>query len=97
MEDVRPQPLIDIGMYTLTPYPLMPIGNFIGAVLALLPVISQIRKLSLAVWGYTLCIATYDFIIFVDSIIWHNNNNIVPSTNVRCDISEGLRCLFELL
>ncbi len=38
-------------MYDLTPYPITPIGNFIGVVLALLPLFSQIRKLSIAIWG----------------------------------------------
>ncbi len=51
-------------MYALTPYPITPIGNFIGVVLALLPLISQIRKLSLAVWGYALWIAVDNFQMF---------------------------------
>lgn len=73
-------------MNVLTPYPLTPIGNFIGFVLALLPLVSQIRKLSLAVWGYAVWIAIYDFIMFVNTIIWHNNVNIVVP--VWCDIGE---------
>ncbi|KLO09469.1 fungal pheromone STE3G-protein-coupled receptor [Schizopora paradoxa] len=75
-------------MYALTPYPITPIGNFIGTVLALLPLLSQIRKLSPAVWGYAVWIAIYDFITFVDTIIWHNNVNIVVP--VWCDITSKL-------
>ena len=93
---ISPRPSIDIDMFALTPYPITPIGNFLGVVLALLPLISQIRKLSLAVWGYALWIATYNFTIFVNSIIWRNDANIVASANVWCDISETLLCLFDL-
>ncbi len=75
-------------MYALTPYPITPIGNFIGSVLALLPLISQIRKFSLAVWGYAIWIAVQNFIIFVNTIIWHNNVNIVVP--IWCDI--GKKC-----
>ncbi|KLO05673.1 fungal pheromone STE3G-protein-coupled receptor [Schizopora paradoxa] len=71
-------------MYALTPYPITPIGNFIGVVLALLPLFCQIRKLSLAVWGYALWIASTNFIMFVNTIIWHDNIKIVAS--VWCDI-----------
>ncbi len=76
-------------MYSLTPYPITPIGNFIGVVLALLPLISQIRKLNLAVWGYALWIAVMCFQNFVNSIIWHDNVNIVAP--VWCDIGERMR------
>jgi len=76
-------------MYALTPYPITPIGNFIGVVLALLPLISQIRKLSLAVWGYAIWIALYDFQMFVNTIIWHDNVNIVVP--VWCDIVSKLQ------
>ena len=71
-------------MYALTPYPITPIGNFIGVVLALLPLLSNFRKFSLAVWGYAIWIPIIDFIYFVDTIIWHNNVNIVAP--VWCDI-----------
>ena len=84
---ISPKRLIDLDMFALTPYPITPIGNFVGVVLALLPLISQIRKLSLAVWGYALWIATLDFILFVNTIIWHKGDNIVASANVWCDIS----------
>ncbi len=75
-------------MYALTPYPITPIGNFIGVILALLPLISQIRKLSLAVWGYSLWIAVECFQTFVNTIIWHDNVNVVVP--VWCDIGENL-------
>ncbi|KLO07064.1 STE3-domain-containing protein [Schizopora paradoxa] len=71
-------------MNGLTPYPIIPIGNFIGVILALLPLVSQTRKLSVAVWAYAILIAIYCFQMFVNSIIWHNNVNIVVP--VWCDI-----------
>lgn len=80
-------------MNALTPYPITPIGNFIGVVLALLPLISQIRKLSLAVWGYGIWIAVFCFQMFVNTIIWHDNVNIVIP--VWCDIGEHLICCYE--
>lgn len=75
-------------MNLLTPYPITPIGNFIGFVLALLPLLSQIRKLSLGVWGYAIWIAMATFHKFVNTIIWHNNVNIVVP--VWCDIGEPI-------
>jgi len=72
-------------MNGLTPYPITPIGNFIGVILALLPLISQIRKLTLAVWGSAIWIAVVCFQNFVNTIIWHNNINIVAP--VWCDIA----------
>ncbi len=73
-------------MNGLTPYPITPIGNFIGVVFAILPLFSQIRKFSLGIWGYSLWIALSNFQMFVNTIIWHNNVNIV--TPVWCDIGE---------
>lgn len=75
-------------MYGLTPYPLTPIGNFVGVILALLPLFSQVRKLSLAVWGYALWIAVFNFTTFVNTIVWHNNVNIVAT--IWCDIGEDI-------
>ncbi len=77
-------------MNGLTPYPITPIGNFIGFVLALLPLASQIRKLSLAVWGYAIWIAVANFQTFVNTIIWHDNVDVVVP--VWCDIGENVRC-----
>ncbi len=76
-------------MNPLTPYPITPIGNFLGVILALLPLISQIRKLSLAVWGYAIWITVSCFQTFVNTIIWRDNVNIVAP--VWCDIGENLR------
>jgi len=76
-------------MYALTPYPITPIGNFIGVVLALLPLISQMRKLSLAVWGYAIWIAVCNFQNFVNTVIWHDNVNVVVP--VWCDIATKLQ------
>ncbi|KLO09459.1 STE3-domain-containing protein [Schizopora paradoxa] len=64
-------------------------GNFMGVILALLPLVSQIRKLSLAVWGYAIWIAVYCFQLFVNSIIWYKNVDItIP---VWCDIVTKLQ------
>jgi len=71
-------------MNPLTPYPITPIGSFIGFVMALLPLISQIRKLSIAVWGYAIWIAAMNLQTFVNTIIWHDNVNVVVP--VWCDI-----------
>ncbi len=79
-------PSLETDMNPLTPYPITPVGSFLGCVLALLPLISHIRKLSLAVWGYALWIAVDCFQTFVNTIIWHDNVNIVAP--VWCDIGE---------
>ncbi|KLO11589.1 fungal pheromone STE3G-protein-coupled receptor [Schizopora paradoxa] len=76
-------------MYALTPYPITPIGCFMGVVLTLLPLISHVRKLGLGVWGFALWTAVGNFITFVNSIIWHNNVDIVAP--VWCDISTKLQ------
>ncbi|KLO09466.1 hypothetical protein SCHPADRAFT_857882, partial [Schizopora paradoxa] len=69
--------------------PITPICDFLAVVLALLPLVSQIRKLSLAVWGYAIWIAIINFQGFVNTIIWHNNVNIVAP--VWCDIVTKLQ------
>ena len=73
-------------MYPLTPYPITPIGNFIGVILALVPLVSNIRKFSPAVWGCAVWNALYCFQMFVNAVIWHNNVNITAT--VWCDIGE---------
>lgn len=80
-------------MYGLTPYPITPIASFLGVVLAFLPLVSQIRKLSPAVWGYAFWIAVVNFQTFVNSIIWHDNVNIVVP--IWCDIGESLHYYLE--
>ncbi|KLO06012.1 STE3-domain-containing protein [Schizopora paradoxa] len=76
-------------MYDLTPYPITPIGNFLGFILALLPLFSQIRKLSIAIWGYALWVAVGDITTFVNTIIWHDNEVVVVP--VWCDIVTKLQ------
>ncbi|KLO07061.1 hypothetical protein SCHPADRAFT_799545, partial [Schizopora paradoxa] len=61
---------------------------FIGFILALLPLASRTRRLSIAVWGYGIWIAIYCFQMFVNSIVWHGNVNIVAP--VWCDIGKHL-------
>ncbi|KLO06020.1 fungal pheromone STE3G-protein-coupled receptor [Schizopora paradoxa] len=76
-------------MYALTPYPITPIACFLGVVLALLPLLSHIRKFSLGVWGFALWTAIANFIMFVNTIIWHDNvGNTAP---VWCDITTKLQ------
>ncbi|KLO05873.1 STE3-domain-containing protein [Schizopora paradoxa] len=76
-------------MHALTPYPITPIGSFMGVVLALLPLTSHIRKLGLGVWGFALWTASANLILFVNTILWHNNvENTAP---VWCDISTKLQ------
>ena len=73
-------------VYALTPYPITPIGCFIGVVLALLPLTSHIRKLGLGVWGFALWTAGTNFILFVNTIVWHDNvQNTAP---IWCDITK---------
>ncbi len=81
-------------MNGLTPYPITPIANFVGVVLALLPLLSPIRKRRLAVWGYAIWVSIFCFQAFVNTIIWHGNANIVVP--IWCDIGENLRRRFEL-
>ncbi|KLO07065.1 fungal pheromone STE3G-protein-coupled receptor [Schizopora paradoxa] len=76
-------------MNDLTPYPIIPIGNFIGVILALSPLVSQTRSLSIAVWGYGIWIAIYCFQTFVNSIVWRDNVDIVAP--VWCDIVTRLQ------
>ncbi len=74
-------------MNGLTPYPITPIGSFIGTVLALLPLFSQIRRLCLAVWGYAVWLAIINFQTFVNTVIWHDNVNMVVP--IWCDIGQN--------
>ncbi len=86
-------PPLDRDMNGLTPYPITPIGNFLGVLLALLPLRSGMRISNLAVWGYALWTAMYNFQMFVSTIIWHDNVNIVVP--VWCDIGEKKYWLSE--
>ncbi|KLO09465.1 hypothetical protein SCHPADRAFT_565461 [Schizopora paradoxa] len=71
-------------MSHLTPFPITPIGNLIGVVLALLPLASNIRKFSLGVWGYAIWNALYCLQTCVNTIIWRHNLNVIAP--VWCDI-----------
>ncbi|KLO06018.1 STE3-domain-containing protein [Schizopora paradoxa] len=76
-------------MYGLTPYPITPIGNAFGVVFALLPLVSQSRKVNLGIWGYAGWIAVTNFQTFVNTIIWHSSVDIVAP--VWCDIVTKLQ------
>lgn len=74
------------AMFSLTPYPITPIGSFIGFVLALLPLPLQLARRNHGVFMYGLWIAAFDFQMFVNSIIWHDNTR--PAALVWCDIGK---------
>ncbi|KLO14122.1 STE3-domain-containing protein [Schizopora paradoxa] len=73
-------------MYPLTPYPLTPLGSFIGFVLSIAPLISHLNfhSRNTGIWMCALWIASMNMINFVDTIVWHNNVNIIIP--VWCDI-----------
>ncbi|KLO14136.1 fungal pheromone STE3G-protein-coupled receptor [Schizopora paradoxa] len=78
-------------MFPLTPYPLTPIGNFIGFVLSVVPLASHLGSHSCrtGIWMYAFWVGSQNFTNFVDSIIWRNNVNIVAP--VWCDIVTKLQ------
>lgn len=77
-------------MNPLTPYPITPIGSFLGFVLALVPLASQFYAWNTAILMYSIWIASFNFQGFVNTIIWRDSDNIVASANVWCDIGESI-------
>ena len=75
-------------MYPLTPYPLTPLGSFIGFFLFIAPLISHLNfhSRNTGIWMCALWIASMNMINFVDTIVWHNNVNIIIP--VWCDIGK---------
>ncbi len=76
-------------MYPFTPYPLTPIGSLIGFVLSVLPLVSRLRfqPWNTGIWMYAFWIGIMNFTNFVNTIIWHNNVDIVVP--VWCDIGKS--------
>ncbi|KLO08902.1 STE3-domain-containing protein [Schizopora paradoxa] len=71
-------------MYPLTPYPITPIGSFVGFLLAVIPLPLQFRTWNTAICVYGLWLAVTNFQYFVNFVIWHDNVDIVAP--VWCDI-----------
>lgn len=76
----------DPAMYPYTPYPLTPIGNFIGFVLSVIPFVLYLNSqtLNTGICMNALWISIMTFKTFVNTIVWHNNVDI--SIPVWCDI-----------
>ncbi|KLO14101.1 fungal pheromone STE3G-protein-coupled receptor [Schizopora paradoxa] len=74
-----------------TPYPITPIGDFIGFVLSVLPLLSHRRMQSwnIGIWMYAFWIGSMNFSNFVKTIIWHDNYEIVIP--VWCDLVTKLQ------
>jgi len=66
-------------MYPFTPYPLTPIGDFVGFVVSVLPLVSRLsfQPWNTGIWIYAFWIGIMNFTNFVNTIIWHNNVDIV--------------------
>ncbi|KLO14127.1 fungal pheromone STE3G-protein-coupled receptor [Schizopora paradoxa] len=78
-------------MHPYTPYPLTPIGSFIGFVLSVIPLASHLSFSSwnTGIWMYAIWIGTMNITYFVDTIVWHDNVDIVIP--VWCDIVTKLQ------
>ena len=76
-------------MNPLTPYPITPLGSFIGFLLAIIPLPLQFRTWNTAICVYGLWLAVTNFQYFVNFVIWHDNVEIVAP--VWCDIGEHPR------
>ncbi|KLO13321.1 STE3-domain-containing protein [Schizopora paradoxa] len=76
-------------MYSLTPYPITPIGMFFGFLLALLPLAPRKETKNPAIWMYALWVAVTNLQLFVNTIIWHQSFDIIAP--VWCDISTRLQ------
>jgi len=71
-------------MSVLTPYPINPLGSFLGLVLCLLPLPPLLKKWNSGVWSYALWVAGLNLVSFVNYTIWYDNVKIVVP--VWCDI-----------
>lgn len=71
-----------------TPYPITPIGDFIGFILSVLPLVSHSRMQSwnVGIWVCAFWVGTMNLSNFVKMIVWHNNVDIVIP--VWCDIGK---------
>ena len=78
-------------MGALVPYPITPLGSFLGVLLALLPLPIRFKSWNSGICMLGIWIAVLNLHKFVDTIIWHDNvNNSAP---VWCDI--GTLCRLD--
>ncbi|KLO11428.1 fungal pheromone STE3G-protein-coupled receptor [Schizopora paradoxa] len=71
-------------MYALTPYPITPIGAFLGFVLAIAPLPLKLARRNHGLYMYGVWIAAFNLQMFVNSVIWHDNTRV--TAKVWCDI-----------
>jgi len=90
-------------MNPLTPYPITPMGSFIGFLLAVIPLPLQFHKWNTAICVYGLWLAVTNFQYFVNFAIWHDNVDIVAPvwcdmvTRIQVSVCSGIRaCTFVL-
>lgn len=80
-------------MNPLTPYPITPLGSFIGFVLAVIPLPLQFRTWNTAICVYGLWLAITNFQYFINFVIWHDNVDVVAP--VWCDIGASSRWMLD--
>jgi len=78
-------------MYPFTPYPLTQIGSFIGLVLSVAPLASylSLHSWNTGIWMYAFWVGIMNLTNFVNTIVWHNNVDIIIP--VWCDIVTKLQ------
>lgn len=69
-------------------YPLFSVLAFLGFVVALVPMPWHFQAWNSGTCVYMLWASLSCLIQFVDSLVWHNNMNVIAP--VYCDISEQL-------
>lgn len=72
-------------MNPLTPYPITPIGCFLGLVLALLPLPLYFQSFNTGICMLSFWTALSNLTNLVNTIIWHDN--VTNSVALWCDIS----------
>ena len=76
-------------------YPLVPIANFLGFILALIPLfaVTRVRNAAnIAIISFAVWISVACFIHGVNTVLWKDNvNDFAP---IWCDISES--CLYAV-
>ncbi|KLO18433.1 fungal pheromone STE3G-protein-coupled receptor [Schizopora paradoxa] len=78
---------LTFSMYPYTPYPLTPIGSFIGIILSLVPLLS-FQSWNTGTCMHAIWIALMNIVNLVNTIVWHNNANIIAPA--WCDIGAGV-------
>lgn len=77
-----------VNMSPRTPYPITPIGDFVGFILSILPLVShrQMQAWNIGIWVCAFWVGSMNFSNFLKTIVWHNNVDIVIP--VWCDIGK---------